>query len=184
MNIICTQEFYKAITRILNGQKNNEIRNFFLEQMLRILPSKNKLYKMNSSHQSAYCVFPKYAIHSLNSLPIWKEKLPGVKLNPLVLEFHTDIGSIQDPSLRLQTDLVLINIKKEGFDLWKDPLFYRVTPRRLHVILVRCIKNLMELTKGISKSKRSYWWIESILNGLIQEEDVLTEFYRIEFDHL
>ena len=120
----------------------------------------------------------------MNSLPIWKEKLPGVKLNPLVLEFHTDIGSIQDPSLRLQTDLVLINIKKEGFDLWKDPLFYRVTPRRLHVILVRCIKNLMELTKGISKSKRSYWWIESILNGLIQEEDVLTEFYRIEFDHL
>ena len=205
------QEFYRAITRILNGQKNNEIKNFFLEQMLRILPSKNKLFKMkklrnegdnppaydassnscsrcrvtsDSSHQSAYCVFPKYAIHALNSLPIWKEKLPSLKLNPLVLEFHTDVGKIQDPSLRRQTDLILINIKKEGFDLWKDPLFYRMTPRRMHVLLVRCIKNLMELMKGISKARQSYWWIELILDGLIQEEDLLTEFYRIEFDHL
>ena len=41
------QEFHKAISRILRGQKNNEAKNFFLEQMLRILPSKNKLFKMN-----------------------------------------------------------------------------------------------------------------------------------------
>ena len=40
-------EFQKAITRILRGQKNNKTKNFFLEQMLRILPSKNKLFKMN-----------------------------------------------------------------------------------------------------------------------------------------
>ena len=205
------QEFNKAISRILRGQRNNEAKNFFLEQMLRILPSKNKLYKMNklrnegedpppydaptdsciqcnvisdSSHQSAYCVFPNYSIYALNSLPIWKDKLPGIKLNPLILEFHTDLASIQDPSLKLQTDLVLINIKQEGFNLWRDPLFYRITPRRLHVILVRCVKNLLELTKGVSKSKQAYWWIEAVLDNLIQEEDPLTEFYRIEFDHL
>ena len=206
------QEFNKAISRILRGQRNNEARNFFLEQMLRILPSKNKLYKMNklrnegedhpppddaptdsciqcnvisdSSHQAAYCVFPKYSIYALNSLPIWKDKLPGIKLNPLILEFHTDLASIQDPSLKLQTDLVLINIKQEGFNLWRDPLFYRITPRRLHVILVKCVKNILELTKGVSKSKQAYWWIEAILDNLIQEEDPLTEFYRIEFDHL
>ena len=41
------QEFHKAISRILRGQKNNEAKKFFLEQMLRILPSKNKLFKMN-----------------------------------------------------------------------------------------------------------------------------------------
>ena len=204
------QEFHKAITRILRGQKNNETKNFFLEQMLRILPSKNKLYKMNqlrngedgaphydttnsciqcnvisdSSHQVAYCIFPTYAIYALNNLPAWKDKLSELKLNPLNLEFHTDIFSIQDASLKLQTDLVLLNIKKQGFDLWKDPLFYRMSPRRLHVILIRCIKNLSELTKGTSRSRRSYWWIEAILEGLIQEEDTLTEFYRIKFDHL
>jgi len=152
----------------------------------------------DSSHQAAYCVFPKYSIYALNSLPIWKDKLPGIKLNPLILEFHTDLASIQDPSLKLQTDLasiqdpslklqtdlVLINIKQEGFNLWRDPLFYRITPRRLHVILVKCVKNILELTKGVSKSKQAYWWIEAILDNLIQEEDPLTEFYRIEFDHL
>ena len=41
------QEFHKAISRILRGQKNNEAKKIFLEQMLRILPSKNKLFKMN-----------------------------------------------------------------------------------------------------------------------------------------
>ena len=203
-------EFQKAITRILRGQKNNETKNFFLEQMLRILPSKNKLFKMNrlevrrdeisyhdatnsciqcsvlsdSSHQVAYCIFPTYAIYALNNLSIWKEKLPGFILNPLSLEFHSDIFNIQDASLKHQTDLILLNIKKQGFDLWKDPLFYRLSPRRLHVILLRSLKNLLELTKGTSKSRRSFWWIESILEGLIQEENVLTEFYRITFDHL
>ena len=203
-------EFHKAITRILRGQKNNETKNFFLEQMLRILPSKNKLFKMNrlgsrrgeiphhdatnsciqcnvlsdSSHQVAYCIFPTYSIYALNNLAIWKEKLPGLTLNPLNLEFHTDIFNIQDASLKHQTDLILLNIKKQGFDLWKDPLFYRLSPRRIHVILLRSLKNLLELTKGTSKSRRSFWWIESILEALIQEEDALTEFYRIKFDHL
>ena len=178
--------------------------------MLRILPSKNKLFKMNrlevrrdeisyhdatnsciqcsvlsdSSHQVAYCIFPTYAIYALNNLSIWKEKLPGFILNPLSLEFHSDIFNIQDASLKHQTDLILLNIKKQGFDLWKDPLFYRLSPRRLHVILLRSLKNLLELTKGTSKSQRSFWWIESILEGLIQEENVLTEFYRITFVHL
>ena len=138
----------------------------------------------DSSHQVAYCIFPTYAIYALNNLPAWKDKLSELKLNPLNLEFHTDIFSIQDASLKLQTDLVLLNIKKQGFDLWKDPLFYRMSPRRLHVILIRCIKNLSELTKGTSRSRRSYWWIEAILEGLIQEEDSLTEFYRSKFDHL
>ena len=116
--------------------------------------------------------------------PIWKGKLPGLILTPLSLEFHTDIFNIQDASLKHQTDLILLNIKKQGFDLWKDPLFYRLSPRRLHVIIIRSLKNLLELTKGTSTSRRSFWWIESILEGLIQEESVLTEFYRITFDHL
>ena len=47
------QEFHIAISRILKGQKNNETKNFFLEQMLRILPSKNKLYKMNKLRNEA-----------------------------------------------------------------------------------------------------------------------------------
>ena len=138
----------------------------------------------DSSHQAAYCIFPIYAIHALNSLPIWKEKLPGLKLNPLNLEFHTDLYIIQDSALKHQTDLILLNIKKQGFNLWKDPLFFRMTPRRLHVILIRSIKNIYELTKGISNTKKSYWWMEAILHELIQEEDLLTEFYRIKFDHL
>ena len=138
----------------------------------------------DSSHQVAYCIFPTYAIYSLNNLSIWKDKLSGLILNPLNLEFHTDISNIQDSSLKLQTDLILLNIKKQGFNLWKDPLFYRLFPRRIHVILLRSLKNLLELTRGTSKSRRSFWWIESILEALIQEEDALTEFYRIKFDHL
>ena len=63
----------------LNGKLNNISKNFFLEQMLRTLTSKNKLMKMNatdfsgydgtregtvcgvlsdSSHLLAYCIFP------------------------------------------------------------------------------------------------------------------------------
>ena len=74
---------------------NNEDKNFFLEQILRVLPSKNKLLKMDrletpgfdgtnicvqcsvlsdSSHQITYCILPTYAVYALNTLPSWKEK--------------------------------------------------------------------------------------------------------------
>ena len=203
-------EFQRSITRIMQGQINNEAKNFFLEQMLRILPSKNKLFKMKrletlhaetsnhdaaniciqcnvlslSSHQAAYCIYPTYAIYALNNLSVWKEKLPSLTLNPLILEFHTEIYSLQDTSLKRQTDLIMLNIKKQGFELWRDPLFYRMSSRRLHIHLLRSLKSLLELTKGTSKSRRSYWWIETILEGLIQEENTLTEFYRTRFDPL
>ena len=36
-------DFQRSITRIMQGRVNHEARNFFLEQMLRILLSKNKL---------------------------------------------------------------------------------------------------------------------------------------------
>ena len=203
-------EFQRSITRIMQGQINNEAKNFFLEQMLRILPSKNKLFKMkrletlhaetsnhdaaniciqcnvlsDSSHQAAYCIYPTYAIYTVNNLAAWKEKLPSLTLNPLILEFHTEIYSLQDTSLKRQTDLIMLNIKKQGFELWRDPLFYRMSSRRLHILLLRTLKNLLELTKGTSKSQRSYWWIETILEDLIQEENTLTEFYIMRFDHL
>ena len=57
----------------------------------------------------------------------------------------------------------LISYQK-SFDFWRDPIFYRMSARRMQVILVRTLKNLLELTKGISKSKRNFWWIETILD--------------------
>ena len=59
-----------------------------------------------------------------------------------------------------------------------------MSARRLHILLLRTLKNLLELIKGISKSRRFFRWIEAVLEDLIQEEDTLTEFYRIRFNHL
>ena len=149
----------------MQGRINNDAKHFILEQTLRILPSKNKLLKMNrletpgsdgtnicvqcnvlsdSSHQIAYCIFPTYAIHALNNLPNWKEKLPATKLNTLILEFQTRINSIQDSKLKHQTDLVLLAINRQGFEFWRDPIFYRMSAGRMHVLLVRTLKNLSE----------------------------------------
>ena len=69
----------------------------------------------DSSHQIAYCIYPTYVIYALNNLSIWKEKLPALKLNPLILEFQIGISTIQDSTLKQQTDLILLSIKKQGF---------------------------------------------------------------------
>ena len=173
--------------------------------MLRTLPSKNKLMKMNmsnfsgydgtrecavcgvlsdSSHLLAYCIFPAYSLYALNNLEVWKSKFPNLSLNQLHLEFQTSIHNIQDSSLIAQLDLLFIEIKTLGFNLCKDPTFHAMNARRLHIHLIRTVKNLLELIKGTKISRRYYWWIESILEDLIEEESILTEFYRIEFSHL
>ena len=103
--------------------------------MLHLLPSKNKLLKMNrleipghdatniciqcdvlsdSSHQIAYCIYPTYVMYALNNLPVWKDKLPSLKLNPLIFEFQTGISTIQDSTLKHQTDLILLTLVMIG----------------------------------------------------------------------
>ena len=128
-------DFKRSVNRILNGNLNNISKNFFLEQMLRTLPSENKLMKMNmsnfsgydgtrectvcgvlsdSSHLLAYCIFPTYALYALNNLEVWKSKFPNLSLNQLHLEFQTSIH--KDSSLIAQLDLLFIKTKTMGFN--------------------------------------------------------------------
>ena len=50
--------------------------------------------------------------------------------------------------------------------------------------MIRTVNNLLELIKGMKKPRRFFGCIESILDGLIEEESPLTEFYKTEFSHL
>ena len=119
----------------------------------------------DSSHLLAYCIFQTYSLYALNNLEVWKSKFPNLSLNQLHLEFQTSIH--KDSSLIAQLDLLFIKTKTMGFNLGKDPTFHAMNARRLHIHLIRTVKNLLELIKDTKKSRRYYWWIESILEGLI-----------------
>jgi hypothetical protein len=107
------QVFQDAVSRVMSSRLNIIYLNFQLELYLRVLPSKNKTFKMgienidgydgsptctrcnvvsDSSHQAAYCIFPTYSLYALNNSTKWKSEA-GVceELNPIQLEFHTPV---------------------------------------------------------------------------------------------
>ena len=197
--------FMAAIKRVLSSKLNNISKNFFLEQMLRTLPSKNKLMKMgkedftgfdgsnqcsvcevlsDSCHQLAYCVFPHYALYALNNCSWWKSMYPNIELNYINLEFHTPIADKIDSAVQLQLDNLFLEIKAQGFHLWQSPNFHRLTATHLHILLIRSCKNIIELLKGLRRPAVQWELLVNLLDSLIQDDQVLTELYRNDFSHL
>jgi hypothetical protein len=54
----------------------------------------------------------------------------------------------------------------------------------LQISLIRAIRNIVETSIGIKQPPASRKLAELLLEDLVQEHDVLTEFYDIRFDHL